>query len=49
MFKAKDRRKETAGAAEVEEDRRVRVDLPIDQVKTTLWTNTHREQSAPTR
>ncbi|XP_062379177.1 doublecortin domain-containing protein 2 isoform X2 [Sardina pilchardus] len=33
VFKAKDRRKETAGAAEVEEDRRVRVDLPIDQVK----------------
>ncbi|XP_063040187.1 doublecortin domain-containing protein 2 isoform X2 [Engraulis encrasicolus] len=33
VFKAKDRRKETAGAAEVQDDRRVRVDLPIDQVE----------------
>ncbi|KAL2098788.1 hypothetical protein ACEWY4_005268 [Coilia grayii] len=51
VFKAKDGRKETAGASEVQEDRRVRVDLPIDQVKIdrSLDTYTRREQSAPTR
>lgn len=36
VFRAKDKRSETVGAAEVQEDGRVMVDLPIDQVKTNL-------------
>uniref|UniRef100_A0A8D0D1B3 Si:dkey-25g12.4 n=1 Tax=Sander lucioperca TaxID=283035 RepID=A0A8D0D1B3_SANLU len=33
VFNAQNKRSETAGAAEVQEDRQVKVDLPIDQVK----------------
>lgn len=33
MFNAQNSRSELAGAAEVQEDRRLKVDLPIDQVK----------------
>ena len=33
MFRAKHKRRETAGACEVQEDHQVKVDLPIDQVK----------------
>lgn len=33
MFNAQNKRSEMAGAAEVQEDRQLKVDLPIDQVK----------------
>ncbi|XP_066554288.1 doublecortin domain-containing protein 2C [Amia ocellicauda] len=36
VFKAKDKRKETQGATEVQEDRLMKVDLPIDQVKARV-------------
>lgn len=34
VFRAKGRRKETAGAAEVQDDGGMKADLPIDQVDT---------------
>uniref|UniRef100_A0A3Q3A3N6 Si:dkey-25g12.4 n=1 Tax=Kryptolebias marmoratus TaxID=37003 RepID=A0A3Q3A3N6_KRYMA len=34
VFNAQNKRSETAGAAEVQEDRQLKVDLPIDQVKS---------------
>ncbi|KAL4624031.1 doublecortin domain-containing protein 2C [Arapaima gigas] len=36
IFVAKDRRKETMGAREVQEDGRTKVDLPVDQVKVEV-------------
>lgn len=33
MFNAQNKRSEMAGAAEVQEDRQLKVDLPIDQVQ----------------
>ncbi|XP_041702938.1 doublecortin domain-containing protein 2C isoform X2 [Coregonus clupeaformis] len=36
VFRAKDKRSETVGAAEIQEDGRVTVDLPIDQVEAQV-------------
>ncbi|XP_031135121.2 doublecortin domain-containing protein 2 isoform X1 [Sander lucioperca] len=36
VFNAQNKRSETAGAAEVQEDRQVKVDLPIDQVEAKI-------------
>ncbi|XP_062326348.1 doublecortin domain-containing protein 2C isoform X2 [Osmerus eperlanus] len=36
VFRAKHKRRETAGACEVQEDRQVKVDLPIDQVEAKV-------------
>ncbi|CAB1432505.1 unnamed protein product [Pleuronectes platessa] len=36
VFNAQNKRRETAGAAEVQEDRRLEVDLPIDQVEAKI-------------
>ena len=36
MFRAKARRRETAGAAEIPEDEQIKVDLPVDQVTRLL-------------
>ncbi|XP_036398097.1 doublecortin domain-containing protein 2 [Megalops cyprinoides] len=36
VFKARDRRKEAAGATEVQEDQGMKVDLPIDQVEAKV-------------
>ena len=38
MFNAKNKREEMAGAAEVQEDCQLKVDLPIDQVQhSAMW------------
>ncbi|XP_062323787.1 doublecortin domain-containing protein 2C-like [Osmerus eperlanus] len=36
MFRAKARRRETAGAAEIPEDEQIQVDLPVDQVEAKV-------------
>ncbi|XP_037833553.1 doublecortin domain-containing protein 2 isoform X2 [Kryptolebias marmoratus] len=36
VFNAQNKRSETAGAAEVQEDRQLKVDLPIDQVEASI-------------
>ncbi|XP_013870056.1 doublecortin domain-containing protein 2 [Austrofundulus limnaeus] len=45
VFNAQNKRSEMAGAAEVQEDRQLKVELPIDQVEATIVEEEHEDLS----
>uniref|UniRef100_A0AAQ5YX89 Doublecortin domain-containing protein n=1 Tax=Amphiprion ocellaris TaxID=80972 RepID=A0AAQ5YX89_AMPOC len=48
VFNAQNKRSEMAGAAEVQEDRQLKVDLPIDQVEATIVEEENEDRSSST-